>query len=165
MRSEASSWLIWISFIPAIVLAIVPVPQFFEYARPTWPLLLVVFWMLTAPAQVGLITAWSTGLFMDIMTGTILGQQAFAMLLSAFLVSCLYKRMYRATVLEQCLLVMYVVTVFQLTYLWVGMISEEIYFSFSYLIPIGTSIVVWPIIFFVLDKLSCIYSTKRQLGK
>ncbi|MCY4178517.1 MAG: rod shape-determining protein MreD, partial [Endozoicomonadaceae bacterium] len=144
----------------AIVLSIIPIPALLEYARPLWSLLFVIFWMIMAPEKVGLFTAWSIGLFMDILTGSAPGQQALAVLLSSLLIAGMHNRIYRVIFPEQCLFVMYAIIIFQLTYLWVGIITEKIHFNFFYFIPIGTSIIIWPVVFFILDKFCCIYSTK-----
>ena len=44
--------------------------------RPAWVALVLVYWCMAAPDQVGVVAGWTTGLLLDVMTGTLLGQHA-----------------------------------------------------------------------------------------
>ena len=81
MRFEQrySYWMIWISFIFAMALAVTPMPESLMYARPAWVPLLLVYWIMTT-SKVGLLTAWILGVMLDALTGALLGHHALAML-------------------------------------------------------------------------------------
>ena len=157
MRPTHSTWLIWISFVPALVLALLPLPAVLEYARPAWIPLFLIFWMITTPTSVGLVSAWCLGILLDILTGVLLGQYALAMLLTALATTWLQKRMVRASLPEQLLLLIPLILIYQLTYLWIGVALDQIQPNFYYLIPVFTSLIAWPPIHFLLSKLRSIY--------
>ena len=68
----------------ALILAVLPLPQWLNIARPYLLLLLVIYWSLSAPRIAGLLFAWLCGLAIDVLKGTTLGQHALAFLLVAF---------------------------------------------------------------------------------
>jgi len=158
MRPIHSRWLIWISLVPAMVLTLVPLPHSLEYARPAWIPLFVIFWIINTPDQVGLLSAWCTGFILDLLTGVLLGQHALAMLLMGLATIWLQKRLIRASIPEQLLLIAPLISIFQLTYLWIGTALGQINPTLAYLIPVVTSLLFWPVISFLLSKLRFIYA-------
>lgn len=160
MRPTHSRWLIWISLVPAMVLTLIPLSTSLEYLRPAWLPLFIIFWIITTPTCVGLFSAWCAGFLLDILTGVLLGQHAMAMLLTGLAALWLQKRMARVSLLEQLLLLAPLILIFQLTYLWIGTALGQIHPNFAYLLPVATSLVVWPPIFFLLNKLRSIYAVR-----
>ena len=77
---------ILISLVIGIVLTLVPVPPWAVWLRPNWMLAIIIFWLLTASHRVGIGIAWFVGLFMDLLTGTLLGEQAFVFCIIAYFV-------------------------------------------------------------------------------
>ena len=153
-----SRWLIWLSLLPAMILAVMSLPHMWAYARPAWLLLFVIFWILSAPKTVGLCYAWIGGFVLDILTGVLLGQHALAMLLTAFAAICLQKRIVRAKLMEQLLLLAPLILLYQVTYLWVGAAFGQIHPDFSYLLPVITSLPLWPLVSYVLRKINQFYT-------
>ncbi len=80
MRQEGGKrHLLLISFVAALVLAIVPLPAALAAYRPDWVPLVLIFWGLMAPERIGLLTAFAMGLALDTLSGALLGQHALAM--------------------------------------------------------------------------------------
>ncbi len=150
--------LIWISLIPAFILALVPLPSEISYARPAWLALSVLFWLIYTPNFAGLLTAWCAGLLLDVLTGVLLGQNALAMLIMSMVASWFHRRLDRASRVEQLLYIIPLILIFQLIYLWVGIALGQINPTFYYLLPVATSVIFWPVVVFFLGKLRFIYN-------
>ena len=51
---------------------------------PQWAVLVLLFWVMTAPEAVGMVSAWVAGLLVDSLTGSLLGQHALTYVLIAW---------------------------------------------------------------------------------
>ena len=54
-------WVILVSFLSAVLLAILPIDRSLAWWRPEWVLLTLVYWTIALPHRVGLITAMAMG--------------------------------------------------------------------------------------------------------
>lgn len=86
MIRTPSNWLVYGSFALALVFAILPLPEMINAARPYLLALLVVYWIMEAPTKVGMGTAFIVGLLGDLMSASLLGEQAMRLVVIAFLV-------------------------------------------------------------------------------
>jgi rod shape-determining protein MreD len=101
-------WIVWLTFIAGLLLTISPLPQFMEILRPMWLALLMAFWSLELPQKIGMVTAWLLGLCIDVLYGTLLGQNALILTLITFLVLSLQQRMRTFPMWQQSLIVLVV---------------------------------------------------------
>jgi rod shape-determining protein MreD len=72
------------SLVIAGALSFVPLPPWLAFARPAVLPLVIFFWVLLAPRQVGLLVCWGLGIVMDVLYGTSLGQHALALVACGF---------------------------------------------------------------------------------
>ena len=77
--------LILASFVAAMVLTIVPLPGAIRLLRPDWVALVLVYWCMALPVRIGVGSGWVLGLFLDVLYGSLLGEQALAKALLAYL--------------------------------------------------------------------------------
>lgn len=59
-------------------LNIFAIPISLKDFNPDWVLLILIYWVLAVPERVGVFNAWVIGLFVDVLTGRLLGQHALA---------------------------------------------------------------------------------------
>lgn len=78
--------LLYGSLLLGVVFAIIPLPAGIDEARPYLLALLLAYWLLEAPSYVGLGTALCVGLLADLTTASLLGEQAFRLVVLTFLV-------------------------------------------------------------------------------
>ena len=71
-------WVIALTLLMALWLAIVPLPVWAQWGRPELVAMVLVYWVIALPERVGIGIAWVVGLLQDIMQGSPLGQHAFA---------------------------------------------------------------------------------------
>lgn len=88
----------YLSFALALLLQLMPWSGWF---KPEFVLLVLLYWVLKAPHWCGLMTAWLLGVTMDIASGMLLGLNALAFTLTAFLAMFYQRRLILFTPLQQ----------------------------------------------------------------
>ncbi len=147
-----------ISILIALVLSISPFPLgWFEF-RPEWLGLLVFYWTFRAPAQFGVLLAWCLGLMLDVLEATLLGVNAIAMAMIAFLVLTIHQRLRMFPIPQQCAMVFLLLGINQMLVHFIKQVLGADDAGFSYLWPALTSAVIWPLLCVLLDGLN------RKLG-
>lgn len=144
---------IFLTFVTALVLTVVPLPDDLRTLRPDWVLLVLIYWCMALPQRVGVGIGWLLGLFTDALTGTLLGQHALAYSLVAFLTLKLHQRLRVYPLWQQALSVLVLLALGQLLMLWInGMVGRPIH-SWLYWMPSLTGALLWPFIFLLLRGL------------
>jgi rod shape-determining protein MreD len=114
--------IILITFISALLLTIIPLPDWLRYIRPDWAGLVLIYWCLALPDRVGVGTGWLTGLLVDLLTGTLLGQHALSLTVVAWLTLKFHQRVRLFPIWQQAFTVLVLLIVHQLLALWVSRI-------------------------------------------
>lgn len=147
-------WIVWLTFIAGLLLTISPLPQFMEILRPMWLALLMAFWSLALPQKIGMVTAWLLGLCIDVLYGTLLGQNALILTLITFLVLSLQQRMRTFPMWQQSLIVLVVFGLAQLVQLWLSALTGNRQPTLALLLPALVSALLWPWVSFGLRGLT-----------
>jgi rod shape-determining protein MreD len=144
---------ILITFIIALLLTIIPLPDWLRYVRPDWVGLALIYWCLALPERVGVGTGWMTGLLVDLLTGTLLGQHALSLTVVAWLTLKFHQRMRLFPVLQQAVTVMVLLIVHQLLALWISRIIGRPAAPWYVWMPAITGMLIWPPTFSMLRGL------------
>ena len=139
-----------VSFIVALLLTIVPLPEWARYARPDWVGLVLIYWCLALPDRVGVVTGWFVGLLVDLVTGTILGQHALSLTIVAYLTQRLHLRIRLFPLLQQAFTVMVLLILHQLLALWISRIIGRPGVPWYFWTPSLLGMLLWPIIYVLL---------------
>ena len=139
-----------ISFLMAFMLTALPLPDWADAWRPPWVTLVLIYWCLAVPDRVGVGIGWALGLFLDVMTGTLLGQHALGLTLVAFISLRFHKRVRVLPLWHQGISVFLIVVLDRSIALWVKGIqglstSDGVVFA-----PALTSAILWPWVFILL---------------
>lgn len=76
---------ITLSFLIAIILAILPLPKLADWFRPEWVLLVMIYWSLVIPSKVSVGVAWLVGILLDVLYNLPIGQTSLALVLVTYL--------------------------------------------------------------------------------
>jgi rod shape-determining protein MreD len=134
----------------ALGLSVMPLPTWAQDFRPQWVALTLIYWCMALPQRVGIGAAWSVGLAQDVLTGTLLGQHALSLSVTAFLAVRLHQRIRIFPMLQQSLSVMVLLLVERLLSLWVIGATGQPTPALWYWMPVLMGTVLWPWVFIVL---------------
>ena len=143
-------WAILLSFLVALVLAVLPLPQWLLWGRPEWVALVLVYWVIALPHRVGLVTALVLGLVLDVLEGAVMGQNAFALVVVATLALTLYQRLRVFSLWQQAGVVFVLIGINQMLCQWVQNLQGAGAVTLLFFLPAFSSALLWP---FVLHSL------------
>lgn len=86
MIRSPTHWYVYGSLILGVIFAIIPLPEMVQAARPYLLAMLLAYWVMEAPLKVGLGTAFMFGLLSDMVSASLLGEQALRLVILAYLV-------------------------------------------------------------------------------
>ena len=155
MADEAPQayWVILATFLVALVLAVLPLPHWILWARPEWLALALIYWTIALPQRVGVLTALSLGVAMDVLEGAVLGQNGFALVVVAVLALLLYQRLRVFSLLQQAGVVFVLIGIHQLICQWVQNLEGAGAQTSLFLLPALTSALLWPVVLHILRAL------------
>jgi len=84
MRAR-SPWILPLSLLAALLLALLPMPAALQPLRPYWLALVLAYWVMEDPDRVGLGFAFLIGLVADLIIGSLLGEQALRLVVITFI--------------------------------------------------------------------------------
>ncbi len=145
-----SRWVIISTFIAALMLTMIPLPEWAELARPEWVSLVLIYWCMALPDRVGIYTAWFLGLILDVIHGSLLGQYALSLAVVAYFTLTFYQRLRIYGIWQQAFMVM-ILTLFQLLFIvWIRGVIGQAPNSYYYWMPALTTMILWPWTYLVL---------------
>ncbi len=147
-------WVILLTFFMAYLLAIVPFPEWAMNYRPEWVPLVLIYWVMALPYRVGIGSAWMAGLVLDILEGSILGLNALALVVIAYITLSLHQRLRMFTLFQQSGLIIALVGLNLMICHWLQLTAgQTVSNSLVFLMAAVTSAFVWPFLFQILRQL------------
>ncbi len=150
--------IIALSFIFAIMLTALPLPEWAVNWRPAWVAIVLIYWCMAVPDRVGIFIAWFLGLLLDVQQGTVLGQNALGMILLAVLTINSHQRMRAYPLSQQAVLVCFYLLFYKLIMLLVSGYLGTSTRDWTYWMPAITSMLLWPWLFIILRDVRRKYS-------
>ena len=144
--------LLLISFFVAFLFSIMNLPEELLHWRPEWVALVLFYWMLQSPDKVGLIFAWCIGLLLDVLEGTLLGMNAFALALVAYLILSMHQRIKMFPLLQQSFIVFLVIGIDLMLCHWIKSFTGLRPGNMSFLLPAVSSALLWPVLYLVMRR-------------
>lgn len=151
IKSEHHGGLIIVlSFLAAMLLTAMPLPEWASNWRPAWVAMVLFYWCMALPNRIGIGVGWTMGLLLDVMQGTLLGQNALGLAILAYFVIKSHQRIRMFPLLQQAFVVCFMVLIYLLLSLWVRGIMGVPPESWTYWMPALTSMILWPWFFIIL---------------
>jgi len=144
---------ILISFLAALILTIIPLPPLLQVVRPEFITIVLIYWCIALPTRVGVGIGWLSGLVLDVLTDTLLGQHALTLAIIAFL-SIKFHQQIRVFPVWQQAITIFVLVAFQATItLWIkGLLSEAPSFT-TIMLPAISTALFWPPGYFLMRQI------------
>lgn len=146
-------WVIIVSFLIALLLTAMPLPEWAIAWRPAWLTMVLIHWCMEAPKQVGIGVGWLLGILLDVLKGSLLGQHAAGLAIVAYITARTRRRIRVFPLVKQALFVGLMIALNAILTLWVrGIMGLPAQYELAWL-PVLTSIPLWPWLHIILTDL------------
>ena len=153
-KKRHATWVIFLTFSIAYLLAIVPFPDWAMSYRPEWVPMVLIYWVMALPYRVGIGWAWGVGLLLDILEGSILGVNALSLVILAYVTLSLHQRMRMFTTFQQSGLMLALIGLNVMICNWLQIITDQTVSSnLIFLMASVTSAIIWPSLFQLLRQI------------
>ena len=147
---RSGKWVITATFVLALLLTALPMPESATVWRPAWVALVLVYWCMAVPERVGVMVGWTAGLLLDVMTGTLIGQHALGLSVVAYVTHRAHRRVRVLPLWRQGITIFGLVFVYQALVLWSNGIRGIPVLASGYWTAPFVSMFLWPWVFVVL---------------
>jgi rod shape-determining protein MreD len=141
---------IYLSLLVALVLMILPLPDWAQIYRPNWMALVMIYWSMALPKRVGLWFAFFSGIILDTALGTLLGQHTLALVVIVSLNLNFYQRIRVLALAQQAIYVFVLLLLNQAVVAWVEGFLGRITPLLAFFSGPFIGMLIWPWVFVVL---------------
>jgi len=152
MARREPRWAVFFTMLLALILQVLPLPEWLSVVRPSFVALVVVYWGIYAPHAGGIFAPWLAGVALDVFKGDVLGQNALAIVLVAYIAASLHQRLRNQTLIQQSLFVFAMLTLNEAV-VWVieGWTAHPVSSPWRWIQPmIGA--MLWPFVAMVVGR-------------
>ena len=103
-------WAVFFTVLIALIVQVLPLPDWLSAVRPSFIAVVVIYWSIYSPHAGGIFAPWLAGIALDVFKGDVLGQNALAIALVAYIAMSLHQRLRNQTLIQQSLFVFAVLT-------------------------------------------------------
>ena len=145
-------WAVTFTVLLALIVQVIPLPDWLALVRPSFIGLVIIYWSIFAPHAGGIFAPWLAGLALDVFKGDVLGQNALAMALIAYITMSLHQRLRNQTMVQQSLFVFAMLTVAEVVVWGIqGWTEQSASSSWRWIQPM-VGAMVWPFLSLLLSR-------------
>lgn len=133
-----------ISVIVALMLTMMPLPDWLQAFRPDWVALVVVFWAISVPRSYSVGAAWIVGIVVDVTQGTLLGQHALTLCAITYIAVKFHLLMRVFPLLQLTATIFALLALYQFLLFWINGVAGVNAPSISYWGPVLSGSLLWP---------------------
>jgi len=134
----------------ALMLAIVPMPDWANPFRPDWVALTLIYWAMILPRSYGIGSAWIVGIVLDVAQGTLLGQYAIALCFVVYVTIKFHLQFRVFPVSQMSATVFAILAFYQFILFWINGVAGVTTSAITYWGPVISGALIWPLVTLVL---------------
>jgi rod shape-determining protein MreD len=137
----------------ALIIGVISLPSVLEIVSPFWMLIFFIYWIIYSDTKALYLFALILGLLTDILQGSILGQNALALLISSAFILNVKKSFYVSNLTTQQVYVFFASLIYLIALILTHLAIQG--FDLSWLIILSplTGSMIWPLVRLFLAKL------------
>lgn len=150
---KRSLYLVWLVMLIALLLTLVPLPAWVGWLRPSWVLLVLVFFAWRMPQRVSVTHAFVLGILLDLINGTVLGEHALALVPIIYITVRFHKQLNMFPAFQQMFVILFYSLLYKLIIVLVQGTIGEAPHSFLFWLAAIVNMVLWPWLYILLRDL------------
>ncbi len=137
----------------AIVLTLLPLPEWLRPMRPHWLTLVLFYVGVYLPLQSGILRSWVIGALADAMTGSLLGVHALSCAFTTYIALLFHQRFRLFAIVQQMLILTLIVAANLILEYLVHRTTDGTVAGWSFWGPLLTTPLCWPLLYLLGDRL------------
>ena len=153
MTKNSSLLLLTKITIIALIVGAISLPTILEIVSPFWVLIFFIYWVIYTDTKAIYLFALILGLLTDILQGSILGQNALALLISSAFIFNVKKSFYVSNLTTQQVYVFFSSLIYLIALILTHIAIQGFNFSWLIILSPFTASIIWPVVRLFLAKL------------
>ena len=137
----------------ALIIGAISLPSILEIVSPFWMLIFFIYWIIYTDTKVLYLFALILGLLTDILQGSILGQNALALIISSAFIFSVKKSFYVSNLTTQQVYIFIASIIYLIVLILTHIAIQGFDFSWLILLSAFTGSIIWPLVRLSLAKL------------
>ena len=137
----------------ALIIGVISLPSVLEIVSPFWMLIFFIYWIIYTDTKALYLFALILGLLTDILQGSILGQNALALLISSAFIFNVKKSFYVSNLTTQQVYVFFASLIYLIALILTHLAIQGFDFSWLIILSPFTGSIIWPLVRLFLAKL------------
>ena len=137
----------------ALIIGAISLPFALEIVSPFWMLIFFIYWIIYTDTKALYLFALILGLLTDILQGSILGQNALALLISSAFIFNVKKSFYVSNLTTQQVYVFFASLIYLIALILTHLAIQGFDFSWLIILSPFTGSIIWPLVRLFLAKL------------
>ena len=147
----------WSIILLSIVLTIIPLTDLINSFRLPWLIMTVIYFSIFNVALIGVLSAWLSGLILDLMAGGLMGENAMILSIISYL-SYRFRFQIRVYPIWQIMVVVLIfLSLGEILSLWIQCVSGSMNLSVIEWINILIAVIIWPIFMGFIQKMESVF--------
>ena len=137
----------------ALIIGAISLPSGLETVSPFWMLIFFIYWIIYTDTKALYLFALIIGLLTDILQGSILGQNALALLISSAFILNVKKSFYVSNLTTQQVYVFFASLIYLIALMLTHLAIQGFNFNWLIILSPFTGSIIWPLVRLFLAKL------------